>query len=614
MSAPQQPLTETVSPTNSPVASAGAGVSQLGPFRILAELGRGGMGAVYRARDTRLNREVALKVLLPKLAADPKAKARFLREARAQAAVEHDHIIPIHEVGVAPNGGAYIVMPLLKGRTLGAELEQNARLPLAEAVRIAREIAEGLAAAHAAGLIHRDIKPANVWLEGDRRRVKILDFGLARAATDAPDGPTTGAGALGDTVNAQLTVTGAVVGTPAYMSPEQARGRAVDHRSDVFSLGALLYELATGQRPFDGPNPAVLLYHVCQSPAVPASALVTDLPPELDVLIGRMLAKNPADRPQTCAEVAAALGAIARAGGVPPLDRPAAPRVPRRAPLRSRWAWVAAAVAALVALAVWAPRPGVSKRTDAPVSPPQELKDQPAVPPRVPQGDVRYQPTKGLRFRPTGDPERDKWAQVRFEGFEFTMNDAPFTFEGFVIAEPAKPADGPYRACLYFWNLAGIAFNEDENGHRWQAEAQDRQSPYPWPPRVKMDTAAVLGRRTHLALVVQRNGMNLFVNGRPSGTRPLTPDAAVFAPPTKQSKQLPREFCLGQKFTGVIEEVRVSKGARYDKTFEPEPLKADRDTLALYPLDATEGTVVVDASGNGKRGTIHGDVTWVRRP
>jgi len=299
--------TRVVPPSGAPTVTVSGPRGTVGRFDVLGELGRGGMGAVYRARDPELGREVALKVLLPELATDPKAKARFLREARAQARVEHDHIVPIHDVGET-GGFAYLVMPLLKGQSLRDALKKNARPPVSEVVRIGREIAEGLAAAHAAGLIHRDIKPGNIWLEGDRRRVKILDFGLARATGDAPDEH---AAARPKLVSGDLTAAGGIVGTPPYMSPEQARGLPTDARSDVFSLGTVLYELLAGRKPFTGPSAFDIMAAVASDEPVPLPRLVPDLPPALADLVARMLAKDPAARTQSCAEVAAALAALA---------------------------------------------------------------------------------------------------------------------------------------------------------------------------------------------------------------------------------------------------------------------------------------------------------------
>jgi serine/threonine protein kinase len=266
----------------------------IGRFQVLAELGRGGMGAVYRARDPELNREVAIKVLPAEFAKDPVAKARFLREARAQAAVENEHVVPIYDAKEEA-GVAYIVMPLLKGMPLSAALKQNPRPPLAELVRIGREIAEGLAAAHVAGLVHRDIKPGNVWLEAPKRRVKILDFGIARATVAAP-------GARGDAD--PLTKRNELLGTPQYMSPEQALSKPVDFRSDLFSLGVVLYQMATGERPFNGDGEFQVMAAVVNEHPASAAEVVPGFPPALADLIDRLLAKDPAARPASAQAVA----------------------------------------------------------------------------------------------------------------------------------------------------------------------------------------------------------------------------------------------------------------------------------------------------------------------
>ncbi|HEV3447860.1 MAG TPA: protein kinase, partial [Gemmataceae bacterium] len=208
-------------------------LGRLGPYRVLNVLGAGGMGVVFRAEDPHLQRLVALKALLPGLAASGSAKQRFLREARAAAALKHDHVVTIHQVG-EDRGVPYLAMEFLEGEPLDECLKREGKLPVAEVLRIGREMAEGLSAAHEHGLIHRDIKPANVWLEGKKGRVKILDFGLARAATD----------------ESHLTQSGAIMGTPAFMAPEQAQGKNVEPRSDLFSLGCVLYRMATGKAPF----------------------------------------------------------------------------------------------------------------------------------------------------------------------------------------------------------------------------------------------------------------------------------------------------------------------------------------------------------------------------
>ena len=210
-------------------------IGRLGGFRILKVLGAGGMGVVFQAEDPKLKRKLAIKAMLPSLAASGSGGKRFLREAQTAAAIEHDHIVPIHQVG-EDRGVPFIAMPFLKGEPLDERLKREGALPVAEVVRIGREAAERLAAAHAVGLVHRDIKLANLWLEAPKGRVKILDFGLARATAQ----------------DAGLTQQGTIIGTPAYMAPEQARGDNVDARSDLFSLGVVLYRLCCGKQPFQG--------------------------------------------------------------------------------------------------------------------------------------------------------------------------------------------------------------------------------------------------------------------------------------------------------------------------------------------------------------------------
>ena len=277
----------------------------IGPYRILRELGRGGMAVVYEAQDTELPRRVALKVLLSGNA-DPQGKLRFVREAHAQAKITHDHVVTIYRVGEA-RGVSYIAMPVLNGQTLAQALSATPRPPVSHVVRIGGEIAEGLAAAHAAGLIHRDIKPSNIWLEAPKWRVKILDFGLARD----PHATTASAG--------DITIDGHVVGTPAYMSPEQAAGHAVDHRTDLWSLGVVLYQMTTGQKPFTGASTLNLMTAIISvEPPAPVE-LAPDVPPALSALILRLLAKHPDDRPASADEVVAQLDAIARSQTAAPV-------------------------------------------------------------------------------------------------------------------------------------------------------------------------------------------------------------------------------------------------------------------------------------------------------
>jgi tRNA A-37 threonylcarbamoyl transferase component Bud32/Leucine-rich repeat (LRR) protein len=279
---------------------------RIGDFTILRVIGEGGMGVVYLAEDVRLGRKAAIKTMKLALAAKPENRARFIREARAAATVEHDNIVPIWQVGETADGSPFIAMPFLQGEMLETRLKRRPIQPLAIILKVACEVAEGLAAAHAQGLVHRDVKPGNIWIEGDPaapeiyrqvRRCKILDFGLARSiATD----------------DAHVTDTGVILGTPAYMAPEQASGADVDARADLFSLGAMLYRMATGRLPFHGPNTMAVLAALATVTPPPARSINPDLPPALSDLIDRLLCKDPAGRPRSATEVAAIIRRIAK--------------------------------------------------------------------------------------------------------------------------------------------------------------------------------------------------------------------------------------------------------------------------------------------------------------
>jgi eukaryotic-like serine/threonine-protein kinase len=268
-------------------------LGRLGNYRILKILGHGGMGVVFKAEDARLKRSVAVKAMLPTLAASPSAGQRFLREAQAMAAVEHDHIVRIYQVD-EDRGVPFLAMEFLKGEPLDERLNRPEKLPLPEVLRIGREIAEALGAAHATGLIHRDIKPANIWLETPRNRVKILDFGLARAAAQ----------------DSSLTQQGAIIGTPAYMAPEQGRGGTVDARCDLFSLGVVLYRMCAGQQPFKGTDTISTLLEVATHRPPALVQLNAEIPLELSDLVMKLLEKEPGKRPGGAPEVVAALQAL----------------------------------------------------------------------------------------------------------------------------------------------------------------------------------------------------------------------------------------------------------------------------------------------------------------
>ncbi len=262
-------------------------------FLITREIGRGGMGLVFEAEDILLGRKVAIKTIRPELAVSGEAKIRFLQEARAAASIQSDHVVTIHRVDEV-NGLPFIAMEFLKGQSLYLWMKEHQASP-SHICRIGHEMALGLMAAHEAGHIHRDIKPANIWLEAPNGRVKILDFGLARSIE----------------IDLRLTSTGVVLGTPSYMAPEQARNENVDHRSDLFSLGAILFQLATGRRPFQGRDIYEVLENLNSAKPTQSVQLINkSIGPDLGILIDHLLAKKPADRPQSARKVAMELRRI----------------------------------------------------------------------------------------------------------------------------------------------------------------------------------------------------------------------------------------------------------------------------------------------------------------
>jgi len=269
-------------------------------YQIVERLGQGGMGVVYLARDTALDRTVAIKCLPTDMALDDEAKERFTREAKAASALDHANICTIHEIAETDEGELYIVMAHYRGRTL-EERAADERFTVARTVDIGRQLARALERAHEAGIVHRDLKPANVMIT-DRGEVKLLDFGIAKLAS----GRT-------------LTQTGAIMGSSGYLSPEQIDGRGVDHRTDLWSLGVILYQMLSGERPFTGDVEPAVMFAIINKDPVPLDQVRDDVPPELARLIDRCLAKDPAARVQTAAELVAALDAVGTGAPSPPV-------------------------------------------------------------------------------------------------------------------------------------------------------------------------------------------------------------------------------------------------------------------------------------------------------
>jgi eukaryotic-like serine/threonine-protein kinase len=291
--------------TESPAPAAAYGSDRLigqtiaDRYHVISLLGRGGMGTVYVCEHVQLKKRVALKVLSEELRRQPELIVRFLKEARAAAQIGHPNIVDVFDLGELPQGGAFIAMALLEGCDLGSEIDRVHVLPVPRAAHIVAEICRALAAAHSKGIVHRDMKPANVFLSRDpdgREQVKVLDFGIAQIQEPTGD-------------EARLTQTGAIVGTPAFMSPEQGRGERSDHRSDIYAVGCILYNLVTGTMPFEaGTLMGVIAKHLFD-PVVPPSERLPEagIPPELDAVVVRAMAKDPAQRFQTMKEMWTAL-------------------------------------------------------------------------------------------------------------------------------------------------------------------------------------------------------------------------------------------------------------------------------------------------------------------
>ncbi|MGH7726872.1 MAG: protein kinase domain-containing protein [Candidatus Eiseniibacteriota bacterium] len=359
-----------VPPSSSSTISALTPGRRLGPYEIVAPLGAGGMGEVYRARDTRLDRTVAIKVLPAHLSMEPEVRARFEREARAVSSLNHPHICTLYDVG-HDNGVDYLVMEHLEGETL-AERIARGPLPTGDLLRIGAQIADALDRAHRQGLIHRDLKPANVMLT--KQGAKLLDFGLARVAGigAAPPGSsrvaTIGSGAAGTgatppgmhpaftpsspTMGRALTAEGSIVGTFQYMSPEQLEGQEADARSDLWAFGATLYEMATGRRAFEGASQASLIASILKEQPRSIAELVPLAPPALDRLVRGCLAKDPEERLQTAHDVKLQLQWIAEGGSQAGVPVPVA--AARRRHERLAWILAGASTVAAIAFAAWA--------------------------------------------------------------------------------------------------------------------------------------------------------------------------------------------------------------------------------------------------------------------
>jgi len=388
-------------------------IGRLGNYRVLRLLGKGGMGYVFHAEDLALGRAVALKVMKPELGQDHESWQRFLREARLMAVLKHDHLATVYQAG-QEGSVVYLAMELLQGESLLDWLKRRPSRDLAAILRLAREITSALAVIHARGLIHRDVKPANIWLEAPQQRVKLLDFGLARRLEE----------------DTHLTQTGVVVGTPTFMSPEQARGESVDARTDLFSLGAVLYCLCTGTEPFRGPNVTAVLTALAVDTPRPVQDLEPRIPEALSDLVMELLAKRPQERPPSAEAVLERLQHI-ESGTPTPRPKSATvghrmrlpQRLAGRRPVLVGLAMLLGLVAAGIGLAVmrWFSGPATPIISSAPASQPA-VATRPAVPETERVYINSWKPVASrnwpLPLTPTGEAMPNPFLKISVDGQE----------------------------------------------------------------------------------------------------------------------------------------------------------------------------------------------------
>lgn len=514
-------------------------LKRIGSYCIRERLGQGGMGIVFLADDPHLERHVALKVMHPKLAASAAAKQRFLREARSAAKVKSDYVVTIYQTGEEA-GVAYVAMERLVGSTLGERLDSQS-FTITESLHIARQMALGLAAAHDQGLVHRDIKPENVWLETPGNRVKLLDFGLARPVDE----------------EVFLTNTGTIVGTPAYMAPEQAAGKRVDARSDLFSLGSVLYRLVTGKLPFPGDNVMAVLSALASQTPPSARSINPLVPPALDDLLNRLLQKDPSARPVSAQWIADELAAI----GADPNPKASIPR--RRM---------------LAALAI--PVLGAAGYFAIPRSKPESAATLP------PYRELRL-PPKATGF--IGNFELDPTRPCTIETF--------FTLE----ADAFPDTD----ACHVFGNNAISLFGIQ---HHWNFSVHMlKPSTGPEVHHIHIAAGKVASnKRTHLAAIYFGPQLRLYQDGQLIGSENIGHDWKLVNA---------NWFSIGGfPIPCRFSEVRVSTIARYTKEFIPaERHDPDEHTFMLWHLDETDGFIMTDSSGHARHGTNHSG-GWIVTP
>ena len=559
-------------------------LGRIGHYEVLQILGKGGFGIVFRAFDDILQRVVAVKVMAPQLAATSPARKRFLREARTSAAVRHENVVQVHEVAEQPL--PYLVMEFIPGETLQQRLDRCGPLEAAEVVRIGRQIAEGLAAAHATDLIHRDIKPGNVLLEGGQHKVKITDFGLARAADDA-----------------SISQSGIIAGTPMYMAPEQALGNKLDQRADLFSLGSVLYQMVAGRAPFRATGTVAVLKRVAEDTPRSIREIIPETPQWLCDIISKLHAKNPDERFQSAREVADLLADCESQLKTNSRLKDFS-RIPQSKPSPAgnsgRWKWAAAAALLLPVLVLVATEiAGVTHLL-------REEQLTVAVNPKVdPKMDPKSSPVPG-RFALAFDGEKSVVSSPLL-----IVEDHAVTVEAWTVLE--QPADQP-KSCDLLGNIGsrgGFTLYSPLPLHDGDGKKLAFMTRLTQPVKhvIAWEKQPVPRHQLiHVAGVYDGNAeIRFYVNGQLQSRAPA-----------QNIKPTPSTFLLGNNragdggFLGRMHEVRVSKIARYDKDFTPvKRFEPDPDTIALYHFDEGEGDILKDSSGNGHHGVILG-AKWVK--
>lgn len=574
-------------------------IGTLGHYEILEVLGQGAFGIVFKAFDEKLHRHVAIKAMSVQMAATSPPRKRFLREARAAAAIRHENVVQVYSVEEQPL--PYLVMEFIDGHTLQEKQRAQGPLEVNELLHLGRQIASGLAAAHAQSLIHRDVKPGNILLEtGADQKIKITDFGLARTADDA-----------------SLTRSGMISGTPLYMAPEQTLGQTLDQRSDLFSLGSVLYELTTGRPPFRAPSTVAVLKRVVDDVQRPIKEIIPETPGWLVQIIETLLQKNPDDRYQSAKEVADLLAACqselqltGAVTSIPNHGRPEqiatadASNKAKVAPVKT-----ASDVPADVEDATKVKNPSPKSLAVIPVMilavfvaarllfiPLNSLIDYFVSPPVPTLPDTPV--ATGLYFDGKGD----------FVQIPVNWSDPQFTIEAFVTSEGQK------RGATVFELSNEEKGDKEEKFNLYEGHGKDEE---------QVCYAGTVGTtgfsnasgpltpdvREHRAITYDGVTLHFYLNGIWQGKRYVQPRDKLLW----KMKQLTIGCNLKRTgfFRGTIDQLRVSKVARYTDHFDPiTNVSNDDATLALYNFDEGQGDVLKDSSGHGNDGRITG-ASWV---